>query len=133
MKIRQGFISNSSSSSFVGFIPEKDFFEEVSKLDSKTNKLLMKIIKCCPPAKHKLLNQNFIEVGYKDYEGEIYINDNYIGDTDLNSIYDELELPIQRRDEYYDLLQQIYNTYSTFIERFKGHDSNNRILSYSDY
>ena len=60
MKIRQGFVSNSSSSSFVIFVEKKDYDKIVAELSV----LEKDILSAVSPEKIKAFGKNLMKIGY---------------------------------------------------------------------
>ena len=75
MKIRTGFVSNSSSSSFVVFLLEEDY----NKIYKGLSKLEMDILSQAHPEKVKAFGKQLVKVGYMSGNDSIFEDYSYDG------------------------------------------------------
>lgn len=83
MKVRSGFVSNSSSSSFVLVVPVKDHEAAMEKLSSETRQLMLKVLHCTTA--RKLGDSNVIVI-----TGETEEDICRIGDFDIYREWENL-------------------------------------------
>jgi len=139
MKIRQGFISNSSSSSFVGFIPAQEYNKYLNKLDAKKQDF----IKSFKPEYVFLKQKPFYKITINSDSGELSINDIYFYDSETICEYikkyfpyylkinDETYLDEDENEHYvFEIQQEIESLYTDFLKYF---EEKKLILAHYDY
>lgn len=104
MKIRNGFVSNSSSSSFIAFVPVAIYKNTVSSLPQEYRDIMDKL----QPAVYQLHNfgavQDFVCLEIQDMDGELCINGEYMDSDVLEDIFGDNCLD---EDDMYDLQNEI--------------------------
>lgn len=97
MKIRTGFVSNSSSSSFTLIVPIKDHNEALSKLSDETRLLMDKVM--CGILSQKVGKESVVVI-----TGHTEDDTCYIGEFDIAHEWDELfpgELWYENGDKFF--------------------------------
>lgn len=132
MKIRNGFVSNSSSSSFVAFVDKKDYEDAFKQLKDEEKRILGFF----PPENLKYKKTEFVKLMNNQSDGELYINEHsYIDEDDLERIfpgeyqkYDRKYGQQRHSSDKYEIQQNISNAFNSLMELLKG-----KTLEHSDY
>jgi coenzyme F420-reducing hydrogenase alpha subunit len=130
MKIRNSFVSNSSSSSFVAFVDKKDYEEAFKQLKDEEKRILGFF----PPENLKYKKMEFVKLMNNQSDGELHINEKYIDEDDLEDIFpEEFRKRTSSKNRYYnqdkyEIQQNISNAFNSLMELLKG-----KTLEHSDY
>lgn len=123
MKFRNGFVSNSSSSSFIAFAEKTDYDKAFEQLNEEEQRILSFF----PPATIKYKNKDFVKIVDTDYDGEIGINQNgYIDGNDIKKIFPEYTSRMDR----YEYQRDIQNAINKLISKLQ---KNKSLLEHTDY
>jgi hypothetical protein len=132
MKIRNGFVSNSSSSSFVAFVDKKDYEAAFKQLKDEEKRILGFF----PPENLKYKKADFVKLMNNESDGELCINQNdYISEDDLEEIFPEEYKKSIKNNRYsgyisnkYEIQQNISKAFNSLMKLLKG-----KTLEHSDY